>query len=245
MSPRRPHRPGPGDTQNTTTAQGDYSIAAGSIRNVIVRWAMQHPSARWLPLILACAGLILAGTTWPDGPATQYVLWGILIALALATAAARVLVQRPRDARIVAALSLVSVLATVGGWLAFRSVATHGEIDVTGKVAPLAQRSLTNGARYTLTLDIDAPKESRNTLRLTLAIDDHDRNGPTCRPDSSAELTLLPSGDMTRPATVRHGGTAEFPLGAQVRTARVSVELTTAPGCRLDIRTTHAALYDK
>ncbi|MGG2465825.1 hypothetical protein ACO0M4_39710 [Streptomyces sp. RGM 3693] len=244
MTPRTPPRPDPEHIHNDATATGDHSIAAGNIRNVFIRWALQHPSARWLPLLLACAALIIAGTTWPDGPASQYALWGVLAAVSLGTATGRVLIQRPAVTRVVAALSLVSVLATVGGYLAFRNVVTHGEIDVTGRITPPVQRALSNGSHVTLSLDIATPEESRNALRLTLAINDHDTASPTCRPDSSADLTLLGSGRTAQPTTVRHGGTADFLLGGQVRTVRIDVQLRTAQGCLLDIRTTQATLYD-
>ncbi|MER6307704.1 hypothetical protein [Streptomyces sp. NPDC001657] len=88
---------------------------------MFIKWVM-HPSARWLPLLLACAGLVIAGSQQPERPAGQYVLWFVLCGLSLVTAAARVLIRRPRDARVVAALSLVSVLATVAGWLVFPNV---------------------------------------------------------------------------------------------------------------------------
>ncbi|MFE3650351.1 hypothetical protein [Streptomyces sp. NPDC059122] len=244
MTPRRPPRPDPEHIHHDTTATGDHAIAAGSIRNVIIRWVLQHPSARWLPLLLACAALIVSGSTWPDGPASQYVLWGILAAVSLGTATGRVLVQRPADARIVAALSLVSVLSTVGGYLAFRNVVTHGEIDVTGQITPPVKRALSNGTHFTLSLDVATPEESRNALRLTLAINDNDTAGPTCRPGSSADLTLLGSGSTAQPTTVRHGGTADFLLGGQVRTVRIDVELKAGQGCLLDIRTTQATLHD-
>ena len=247
MSARRPPRPPQGPTQNNATSHGDHSIAAGNIRNVVIRWALQHPSARWLPLILACAGLLLAGTTWPDGPAAQYLLWGALVALSLATAAARVLVQRPRDARIVATLSLVSVLATVGGWLAFRHVVTHGELDVTGKITVQGRQPLDDTAHRTLTLRLEpaALKGSRNALRLTLAIEDQDAAGPTCVPDSSATATLISSGVPSQQQSVNPGGTADFDLGAQASAIRIEVTLTTGPGCRMNVRPTQATLHDR
>ncbi|QHC25967.1 hypothetical protein [Streptomyces sp. GS7] len=245
MTPPKAPRDG-GDTHQSPTAHGDHSIAAGTIRNVFIRWVL-HPSARWLPLLLACAALVIAGTTWPDGPARQYVLWGVLAALSLATAAARVLIRRPRGARVVAALSLVSVLATVGGWLAFRSVVLHGEIDVTGKVTSQGAQPLDAAAHRTLTLDLDASalKEPRNALRLTLAIADHDPAGPTCLPDSSATVSLMTSGVAAQQQTVRPGGTADFSLGAQASTVRIDVTLSTARGCRMDIHTTEATLHDR
>ncbi|MEK2476382.1 MULTISPECIES: hypothetical protein [Streptomyces] len=242
MTPRRPPRPEPEHLHNEATATGDHSIAAGNIRNVVIRWALQHPSARWLPLLLACAALVVTGTAWPDGPASQYVLWGALVAVALGTAAARVLVQRPRDARIVATLSLVSVLATVGAWLAFRDVATHGEIDATGKITSKAP-DLVDGAPLTLTLRV-SPGEARDALRLTLAIDDHDPTAPTCRPVSSVALTSPPYGGAATPAAIHDGGTFDIPVDPQARTVRIDLTLHTDHGCRMDITTTEATLHN-
>ncbi|WP_369358137.1 hypothetical protein [Streptomyces sp. cg2] len=247
MTPRRPPRPEPArlhDTahiRNDATAHGDHSIAAGTIRNVFIRWAL-HPSARWLPLLLACAALVVAGTTWPDGPASQYLLWGALVAVSLGTATARVLVQRPRDARIVATLSLASLLATVGGWLAFRDVVTHGEIDAAGKITAAA-RDLPDGARFILTLAV-APGEARDALRLTLAVDDHDPTAPTCRPNSAVALTAPPTGHAATPDSVHDGGSFDIPLDPQARTVRIGLTLHTDSGCRMDIRTTGATLHD-
>ncbi|WP_274913937.1 hypothetical protein [Streptomyces sp. WZ-12] len=247
MSTRRPPRPPQGPTHNNATSHGDHSIAAGNIRNVVIRWALQHPSARWLPLLLACAALLLAGTTWPDGPATQYALWAVLVALSLATAAARVLVQRPRDARIVAALSLVSVLASVGGWLAFRNVATHGELDVTGKITLQGRQPLDDTAHRTVTLRLEPSslKGSRNALRVTLAIEDQDPAGPTCVPDSSATASLISSGVPSQQQSVNPDGTADFDLGAQADAVRIEVTLTTGPGCRMNVRPTRVTLHDR
>ncbi|MCK7627760.1 hypothetical protein MUU72_32490 [Streptomyces sp. RS10V-4] len=234
----------PRDIHNSPTTHGDHSIAAGTIRNVVIRWALQHPSASWLPLLLACAAVVLAGTAWPDGPAAQYALWGTLTAVSLGTATARVLVRRPDDARRAAVLSLASVLATVGGWLAFRDVATHGEIDATGTVTPQVRRSLADGAHVTLTLHTTAPEDTRNALRLTLAIDDSDPAAPTCRPDSSAQVSLLSSG-LVDQHEVRPGDTAAFSLGGQVSTVRIDIRLVTARGCLMDLRATRATLYDE
>lgn len=233
------------DVYNTPTAHGDHSIAANDIRNVIIKWVM-HPSARWLPLLLACAAVVIVGTNWPDGPARQYTLWGALVALSLGTATARVLARRPRDARVVGTLSLVSVLATVGGWLAFQNVLTHGEIDVTGQVRTEGEQPLDDAAHRTLTLRLDAPAlaEPRDALRLTLAIADHEPAGPTCLPDTSATLSLLTSGAAAQPQEVRPGGTADFTLGAGVRSVRIEVRLHTARGCRMDVHTTGAVLHD-
>ncbi|MFG2289939.1 hypothetical protein ACGFOU_28185 [Streptomyces sp. NPDC048595] len=235
----------PGDVHNNPTAHGDHSIAANDIRNVIIKWVL-HPSARWLPLLLACAALVIAGTNWPDGPARQYTLWGTLAALSLGTAAARVLGRRPRDARVVGVLSLVSVLATVGGWLAFRHVSTHGEIDVTGQVRTEGGQPLDGTGHRTLALRLDASAlaEPRDAVRLTLAIADHEPAGPTCLPDTSATLSLLTSGAAAQSKEIRPGGTAEFSLGAGVRSVRIDVRLHTARGCRMDVHTTGAVLYD-
>lgn len=235
-----------GDVHNSPTTHGDHSIAANDIRNVFIKWVM-HPSARWLPLLLACAALVIAGTNWPDGPAGQYTLWGALAALSLFTAAARVLDRRRRDARVGGVLSLISVLATVGGWLAFQSVLTHGEIDVTGQVRAEGTQPLDSAAHRTLTLRLDAPalKEPRHALRLTLGIADHDPSGPTCLSDTRATLWLLTSGAATQPADVRPGGTADFSLGARTGTVRIDVRLHTARGCRMDVQATSAVLHDR
>ncbi|GAU69409.1 hypothetical protein SSP35_12_00570 [Streptomyces sp. NBRC 110611] len=239
-------RPGErGDIYNIPRADGDHSIAANAIRNVIIRWVM-HPSARWLPLLLACAALVIAGTQWPDGPAHQYVLWGTLAGLSLISAAARVLNRKPRDARVVGVLSLVSVLTTVGGWLAFQNVLTHGEVDVTGRVRMEGTQPLDDVAHRTLTLRLDASAlaEQRNALRLTLGITDHDPAGPTCLPDTRATLFLLASGAAAQVTDVPPGGTAEFTLGEGAGTVRIGVRLHTARGCRMDVHVTGAVLHD-
>ncbi|MFH9246885.1 hypothetical protein ACH4LK_15820 [Streptomyces lydicus] len=237
---------GGGDVYNSPTAHGDHSIAANDIRNVIIRWVM-HPSARWLPLLLACAAVVAAGARWPDGPARQYVLWGVLTGLSLLAAAARVLDRRPRDALVIGVLSLVSVLATVGGWLTFQQVVAHGEIDVTGQVRTEGRQPLDDEANRTLTLRLDAAAlaEPRDALRLTLAIADHDPAGPTCLPDTRATLSLLTSGAAAQPTDVRPGGTADFSLGARAGAVRIGVRLHTARGCRMDVRATGAVLHDK
>ncbi|MEU9119339.1 hypothetical protein AB0C96_05670 [Streptomyces sp. NPDC048506] len=240
-------RPGQrGDVYNSPTAHGDHSIAANDIKNVIIKWVL-HPSARWLPLLLACAALVIAGTRWPDGPARQYVLWGTLAGLSLVTAAARVLNRRPRDARVVGILSLVSVLATVGGWLAFGNVLTHGEVEVTGRVRTEGTQPLDDGTHPTLTLrlDVSAPEEQRNALRLTLGIADHDPAGPTCLPDTHATLSLLTSGAAAQSTDVRPGGTADFSLGAGAGTVRIGVRLHTARGCRMTVQVAGAVLHDR
>ncbi|MFI0709532.1 hypothetical protein ACH4SK_02530 [Streptomyces inhibens] len=234
-----------GDIHNSPTTHGAYSIAANDIKNVIIKWVM-HPSARWLPLLLACAVVVIAWSGWPDGPARQYGLWGTLAGLSLVTAAARVLNRRPRDARVVGMLSLVSVLATVGGWLAFQSVRTHGEIDVTGQVRTQGTQPLDDAAHHSLTLLLDAPalEKPRNALRLTLAIADHNPAAPTCLPDTTATVSLLTSGAAAQPTTIRPGGTVDFTLGARVSAVRIDVRLHTARGCRMDVQTTGAVLHD-
>ncbi|MEU9112249.1 hypothetical protein AB0D04_10735 [Streptomyces sp. NPDC048483] len=241
----------PGDTQDGAVhkhslAQGDHSIAANDIKNVIIKWVM-HPSARWVPLLAACTGLVISGSTWPDGPASQYTLWGVLAALSVGTAAARVLNRRPRGATVVGALSLVSVLATVGAWLAFQSVRTHGEIDVTGQVRTEGSQPLDADAHRTLALllDADALKEPRNALRLTLAVDDHDPSGPTCLPDTRATVSLLTSGVAAQTKSLRPGGTVDFTLGAGTGSVRIDLRLRTARGCRMDVRATGAVLHDR
>ncbi|MEU6330543.1 hypothetical protein ABZ851_25185 [Streptomyces sp. NPDC047049] len=83
--------------------------------------------------------------------------WGTLSGLALFTGAVRVLNRRPRDARVVGTLSLVSVLATVGGWLAFQHVVAHGEIDVTGSVRIQRTQPLDGETNRSLTFLLDAP----------------------------------------------------------------------------------------
>ncbi|MFI9047956.1 hypothetical protein [Streptomyces sp. NPDC053427] len=247
---------GPGDTgdlqdragavHNSSTAGGDHSIAANVIKNVIIKWVM-HPSARWVPLLVACTGLVIAGSTWPDGPASQYTLWGTLAGLSVATAAARVLNRKPLGARVVGALSLVSLLATVGAWLAFQSVLTHGEIDVTGQVRTRGTQPLDDAAHRTVSflLDASALREPRNALRLTVAIDDHDPAGPTCLPDTGATVSLLTSGVAAQTMDLRPGGTADFTLGARVRSVRIDLRLRTARGCRMDVRATGAVLHDR
>ncbi|KPC66257.1 hypothetical protein [Streptomyces chattanoogensis] len=241
---------GPGGTRdgavhNSSTAHGDHPIAANHIKNVIIRWVM-HPNARWVPLLVACTGLVIAGSTWPDGPASQYTLWGALAVLSVGTAAARMLNRSPRGARVVGVLSLVSVLAAVGAWLAFQNVRTHGEIDVTGQVHTEGSQPLDDSAHRTLTLrlDADALKEPRNSLRLTLAIDDHDPAGPTCLPDTSATVSLLTSDVAAQTESLRPGGTADFALGARAGSVRIDLRLHTARGCRMDVRATRAVLHD-
>ncbi|ARF56923.1 hypothetical protein [Streptomyces gilvosporeus] len=233
-------------------SSGDGSIAAQYIRNVIIKWVL-HPSARWVPLLAACTGLVIAGSTWPDGPARQYALWGTLAGLSVATAAARVLHAKPRHGnaksqyvRVVGVLSLVSVLATVGAWLAFRDVVAHGEVDVTGQVHTRGVQPLDDTGHRTLSLLLDAPalREPRNALRLTLAIDDHDPAGPTCLPDTSATVSLLTSGVAAQTRTVRPGDTVDFTLGARARSVRIALLLHTAHGCRMDVRATGAVLHD-
>ncbi|MFG2209191.1 hypothetical protein [Streptomyces sp. NPDC048638] len=237
---------GDGDVHNSAAAHGDHSIAANDIKNVIIKWVM-HPSARWVPLLLACTGLVIAGSTWPDGPASQYTLWGVLAGLAVATAAARVLNRRPRDARVVGALSLVSVLAAVGAWLAFQNVLTHGEIDVTGQIHTEGTQPLddTTHRSLSLLLDASALKEPRNALRLTLAIDDHITAGPTCLPDTHATVSLLTSGVAAQTTAVRPGGTVDFDLGARAGSVRIGLTLHTGRGCRMDVRATDAVLHDR
>lgn len=240
-------RPGDGgDIHNSPTTHGDHSIAANDIKNVFIRWVM-HPSARWLPLLLACAALVIAGSRQPEGPPGQYALWFVLAGLSLVTAAARVLLRRPRDARVVGALSLVSVLTTVGGWLAFQNIEAHGEIDVTGQVRTEGRQPLDDGANDALTLRLDAPalKEPRNALRLTLAIDDHDPAGPTCLTDTTATISLLTSGVAAQQEEIRPGGTVDLALGARASTVRIHLKLHTARGCRMDVQATGAVLHDK
>ncbi|MGX7757589.1 hypothetical protein ACWQ06_02845 [Streptomyces angustmyceticus] len=234
-----------GNVHNSPTAHGDHSIAANDIKNVIVKWVM-HPSARWLPLLLACTAVVIAGSTQPGGPAGQYALWGTLSGLALLTAAARVLNRRPRDARVVGALSLVSVLATVGGWLAFQHVVAHGEVDVTGAVRIQGTQPLDRETNRSLTLLLDAPalKEARDALRLTLAIEDHDPAGPTCLPDS-ATVSMLTSGVAAQSQRIGSSGTVDFALGAGVSTVRIDVTVHTDHGCRMDISTKEAVLHDR
>ncbi|MFE3769943.1 hypothetical protein [Streptomyces sp. NPDC059122] len=113
---------GSGEIHHSPTARGDHAISAGSTRNVFIRWVGRSPRARWLPLLASCAGLVIAGSQQPEGLARQCVLWYVLCGLSLVTAVARVLIRWPRDTRVVVALSLVSVLATVAGWLVFQSV---------------------------------------------------------------------------------------------------------------------------
>ncbi|GAB7033869.1 hypothetical protein AB0G35_26630 [Streptomyces sp. NPDC021749] len=237
---------GRGDVHHSATSHGAHSIAANDIKNVFIKWVM-HPSARWLPLLLACAAVVVAGTDWPDGPARQYTLWGLLTGLSVLTAAARVLDRSPRDARLAGVLSLVSVLATVGGWLAFQSVRTHGEIDVTGQVRAEGSQPLDDAAHRTLTLRLDARAlaEPRNALRLTLDITDHDPAGPTCLPDTRATLSLLTAGVGERTADIRPGGTVDLALGARTTTVTIGVRLHTGRGCRMDVRTVGAVLHDR
>ncbi|KIZ13636.1 hypothetical protein [Streptomyces natalensis] len=245
--------PGATGTENShVDGRGSHFVAANAIRNVIIKWVM-HPSARWAPLLAACTGLVIAGSTWPDGPASQYALWGTLAGLSVASAAARVLHGKPqqgtadsRHVRVVGILSLFSVLATVGAWLAFQHVVTHGEVDVTGQVHTRGVQPLDDTGHRTLSLLLDAPalREPRNALRLTLAIDDHDPAGPTCLPDTSATVSLLTSGVAAQTRTVRPGDTVDFTLGARARSVRIDLLLHTAHGCRMDVRATGAVLHD-
>lgn len=240
----RHHQDG-GDTYNTPTAHGSHSIAANDIKNVIIKWVM-HPSARWLPLLLACAALVLSQAEGTQGPLGQYALWALLAALSLVTAAARVLVRATRGVGVTGALSLVSVLATVGGWLVFQNVRAHGEIDVTGQIRTEGRQPLnaTDNRSLVLRLGEDAFREPRNTLRLTLAIKDHDTAGPTCLHHSAAAVSLADAGTAGQEITLGPGRTAELSLGGRTSSVRIQVTLRTVRGCEMDVRAASAVLHD-
>ncbi|MFD7105909.1 hypothetical protein ACFVTP_27620 [Streptomyces celluloflavus] len=236
---------GGGETHNSPTTHGDHSIAANDIKNVIIKWVL-HPSARWLPLLLACAALVTAASLRPAGPVGGFAGWGSLAGVALATAVIRVLIRKPRHTSVIAALSLVSVLSTVGGWLAFQDAVAHREIDVTGQLRLEGRQPLDGGPHNALTLRLGEPalKESRDALRLTLALTDHDPAGPTCVQDTSATVALLVSGVEAQETDLRPGGTVDFTLGAQTSSVEIHLALHTAHGCRMDVRTARAVLHD-
>ncbi|MFG2227489.1 hypothetical protein [Streptomyces sp. NPDC048644] len=247
---RRPARDTPGtpptrDIHNSPTTHGDHSIAANDIKNVIIRWVL-HPSARWLPLLLVCAGLVIAQTLHPRGSFGQYVLCAVLAGIALATAAVRVLIRRPPGAGFVGALSLISVLATVGGWLAFQHSASHADIDVTGQVSTEGTQPLDDAGNRSLifTLGESALEEPRARLRLDLAIDDHDPSGPTCLHRTSATVHLLTGGVAAQEEDLRSSGTVDFALGARTGTVKIQLTLKTGRNCLMDVRAASAVLHD-
>ncbi|GAA3165027.1 MULTISPECIES: hypothetical protein [Streptomyces] len=231
---------------NNPVTTGPHSIAANDIKNVIIRWVM-HPSARWLPLLLACAALVIAQATDPHGPAGQYALSIALAVLAVAAGAVRVLIRKTPSVAAVGALSLVSVLATVGGWLAFRYAAAHADVEVTGQVQrhgslPLTSRDNT----VTFTLGPDALREPRDRLRLTLTVSDADPSAPACSYRTSATAYLMDGGAPVQ-EPVRSGRPLEFALTSGATSVRIQVTLAEKdPGrnCRTDIRAVAAVLHD-
>ncbi|MCB5908226.1 hypothetical protein [Streptomyces pinistramenti] len=233
------------DIHNSPTTHGDHSIAANDIKNVIIRWVM-HPSARWLPLLLACAGLVIAQALHPSGPFGQYLLCTVLAGVALVTAAVRVLIRRSSGVGFVGALSLVSVLATVGGWLAFQHGAAHADIDVTGQVVTAGTQPLDDAGNRSLVLTLgeSALKEPRERLRLTLAIDDHDPSGPTCLHRTSATVYLVTSGVAAQEEQMHSGSTVDFALGARTGSVRIQLTLKTGRNCQMDVRAASAVLHD-
>ncbi|WP_399087139.1 hypothetical protein ACGH2B_09940 [Streptomyces sp. BBFR2] len=209
---------------------------------------MMHPSARWLPLLLACAALVIAQATDPHGPAGQYTPSIALAALAVAAAAVRVLIRKTPSVAAVGALSLVSVLATVGGWLSFRYAAAHADIDVTGQVRRVGTLPLA-GRAHTLdfTLGGAALREPRERLRLTLTVSDYDPSAPACAYRTAATAYLMDGGAPAQEVPVRSGRPLDFVLNAGTPSVRIQVMLTEKdPGrhCRTDIRATEAVLHD-
>ncbi|MFD9813824.1 hypothetical protein [Streptomyces sp. NPDC059080] len=231
---------------NNPVTTGPHSIAANDIRNVIIRWVM-HPSARWLPLLLACAALVIAQTTDPHGPAGQYALSITLAVLAVAAGAVRVLIRKTPSVAAVGALSLVSVLATVGGWLSFQYASTHADVDVTGQVQRAGTLPLT-GRDHTVafTLGPAGLREHRDRLRLTLAVSDYDPSAPACSYRTTATAYLMDGGAPVQ-APVRSGRPLDFVLNSGATSVRIQVTLTEKdPGqnCRTDIRAVAAVLHD-
>lgn len=232
---------------NNPVTTGPHSIAANDIKNVIIRWVM-HPSARWLPLLLACAALVIAQTTDPHGPAGQYALSITLAVLAVAAGAVRVLIRKTPSVAAVGALSLVSVLATVGGWLSFQYAAAHADVDVTGQVRRAGTLPLT-GRDHTVTFTLGPAglREHRDRLRLTLAVSDYDPSAPACSYRTTATAYLMDGGAPAQEARVRSGRPLDFVLNSGTTSVQIQVTLTEQdPGqnCRTDIRATGAVLHD-
>ncbi|MFF9477971.1 hypothetical protein [Streptomyces sp. NPDC014733] len=231
---------------NNPVTTGPHSIAANDIKNVIIRWVM-HPSARWLPLLLACAALVIAQTTEPRGPTEQYTLCITLAVLAVAAGAVRVLIRKTPSVAAVGALSLVSVLATVGGWLSFQYAAAHADIDVTGQVRTTGDLPLT-GRNHTVTFTLGPAelREPRERLRLTLTVSDWDPSAPACSYRTSATAYLTAGGAPTQ-ASIRSGRPLDFVLNSGATSVRVQVTLAEKdPGrnCRTDVRAVAAVLHD-
>ncbi|MEU3713742.1 hypothetical protein [Streptomyces catenulae] len=232
---------------NNPVTTGPHSIAANDIKNVIIRWVM-HPSARWLPLLLACAALVIAQTTDPRGPVGQYALCLSFAVLAVAAGAVRVLIRRTPSVAAVGALSLVSVLATVGGWLSFQYAAAHADIDVTGQVQVAGGKLPLTGRDNTVTFALGPAelREPRERLRLTLTVSDWDPSAPACTYRTSATAYLM-NGGAPAQLPVRSGHPLDFVLTSGTTSVRIQVTLADKdPGrnCRTDVRAVSAVLHD-
>ncbi|WP_406293304.1 hypothetical protein OG948_02055 [Embleya sp. NBC_00888] len=137
--------------------------------------------------------------------------------------------------------TVLSLTCAVAALVWTQYLRSHGEVDVTGRVAVSPSGPISNGGRIDVVID-GAPR--RTHLRLTLAIADADPRTQSCVPETTLDLVLTGRG---RPVVVERvvGGTAvELPLGGFRSVVGATVTVHADKGCAMNVSVATAILHD-
>ncbi|MFJ9587248.1 hypothetical protein [Streptomyces acidicola] len=262
------------DTHNSVSGgrqQGGVT-QAHTVNNLWVDLSKAAPSkpGTWL-LVLEVLGLVLAALYWPGGPLSQYSVFGLLCTAALVTAGFSVVIGRPDPSRGAAqsaeaepvdaaqqqdrekkgnrrkrvarvTFPVLSLLFSLAGLLAFQDVADTGEVPI--EILIDGAQPLNGPRPAPLTLEVPAPEEPREKLRLSLTTVDSEPSTGTCVHKSTATVTAVTAGITPHEYEVAAEETVDFDLGGNKGELQFTFTLRTEANCSMRLAKATGTLHN-
>ncbi|MYS80521.1 hypothetical protein [Embleya scabrispora] len=223
-------------------ARGRGAVAVAHVVGDVIVSVFAGDAKKWsLPpfcLVMALAAAVLIRN--PGGPQGQftgtYILAGTAVLVAGSRALAIVGSERGR-----AAITVVSLTCVVAALVWTEHLRSHGEVDVTGRVAVAPRVPVSDGARIKLVID-DAPRRTR--LRLTLAVEDAEPGAQSCTPETTLGVAVSGGGKRGAAEGFSGGEGVDLALGGPRGDVEATVTVHTEKGCLMNVSVATAVLHD-
>ncbi|MET7302212.1 hypothetical protein [Embleya sp. NPDC005575] len=232
------------DTPDRLSAdsRGRGAIAIAQVVGNIIVSIFADGAKKWSlpPFYVVIALVAVALLRNPGGPQDQFSwTYALMGAAVLATGLRALAIVGSERGRVL--ITVVSFTCVVAALVWTEYLRSHGEVDVTGRVAISPSGPVSDGGRIDVVID-GAPRRSH--LRLTLAVEDADPRTQSCVPETTLGLILTGRGRPVVVEQVTGGSAVDLPLGGFRSVVSATVTVHADKGCVMNVSVATAVLHD-